>query len=164
MTPPRFGGYGSPMRHIIALSVALLGAVACDDTQPPPPWIELGSSVSPTRFAPLDDGAEVPITYGLQGGYHIWGALRGDHFDPDPVRMQFALYLDDQQIGGSDYSDHLIRPEPDGPYEYGGVTVFIYDNFPPERIEGQTVRMTLTLTAGDVVLEDERTVIPRCCE
>jgi hypothetical protein len=154
-------------RAITALTLALLALLtgpACDDTASPDPWLELGSSASPTRFAPLEDGAEVPITYGLQGGYHIWGSLRGDHFNPDPVRMKFTLYLGEDVIGGSDYSDALRRPEADGPFEYGGVTVFIYDNFPPERIEGQNVRMTLELTAGGLVLNDERTVIPRCCE
>lgn len=152
------------LAHALALTGALCATAACDDTEPPDPWVELGSSSSPTRFAPVEDGARVPITYGLQGGYHIWGSLQGDHFEADSVRMQFELHLGDQKVGGSDYSDALRRADPRGPYEYGGVTVFIYDNFPPEVLDGESVRMTLTLTAGDVVLTDERTVVPRCCE
>lgn len=150
---------------LIALILALTPLTACDDDPPPPdPWLELGHSDDPVRHAPLEDGAVVPITYGLQGGYHIWGSLRGDHFDPASVRMQFALYDGDRQIGGADYRDDVRRPEPDGPYEYGGVTVFVYDDVPPDTIDGRALTMTLTLTAGGVVLEDSRTVTPRCCE
>lgn len=140
-----------------------LFAIGCDGP-PPDPTVEIGSSDDPLRHRMIPDGATVWITYGLQGGYHIWGSLSADHIDPDDVRMQFALFVEGEQIGGADYRDDLRRG-PDGPFEYGGVTVFVYDDVPPETLDGRTVEMTLRLTdgAGEVV-EDQVTVRARCCE
>lgn len=142
--------------------VALSGA-ACDGP-PPDPTVEIGSSADPLRHRSLPDGAAVWITYGLQGGYHIWGSFAAEHVDPDDVRMEWGLFADGVQVGGADYRDDLLRG-PDGPYEYGGVTVFVYDDVPPESLDGRSVEMTLRLTdGGGEILEDRMTVLARCCE
>lgn len=152
------------MMRALALALALVWPAAGCDDPPPDPWLELGSSDDPLRHAAVDDGARVWITYGLQGGYHIWGSLAADHIDPEGVRMEFALFEGERRIGGADYRDDLRRG-PDGPYEYGGVTVFIYDDVPPGTLDGLDVRMLLRLTDGaGRVLEDERLLHPRCCE
>ncbi|MCA9539568.1 MAG: hypothetical protein KC620_11810 [Myxococcales bacterium] len=161
----------SAARCCLVVALALMGG--CDDEPATAPdggpcpgeaWIELGTGNDPLAYSPLVDGQDVWIAYGLQGGYHIWGGFRGDGFDPDGVRMQFALHAGDQVIGGSDYTDD-VRRGASGDYEYGGVTVFIFDDTSPESLEGTEVRMSLVLTdACGRQLDDARTVRAHCCE
>ncbi len=137
--------------------------MGCDEPAPDP-TVRIGSSVEPLRHGEIDEGSTVWITYGLQGGYHIWGSLQAQHIDPDDVRMQFDLFTDGEQIGGADYRDDLRRG-PDGPYEYGGVTVFIYDDVAVDGLDGRTVEMTLRLTDGAGRLAEDRIAVrARCCE
>lgn len=154
-----------PLRSRLGLCALLLGSAgtACDEPTPDP-TVVVGSSDDPLRHGAIDEGMAVWITYGIQGGYHIWGSLRAEAVDPDDVRMQFGLLVDGEQIGGADYRDDLRRG-PDGPFEYGGVTVFIYDDVPVDSLDGQTVEMTLRLTDGaGHSAEDRITVLARCCE
>ena len=38
------------------------------------PWLELGTGV--TEFEPLDDGDDIELVAGAQGGWHLDAALR----------------------------------------------------------------------------------------
>lgn len=150
-------------RARLALLWLTLALVGCDDPMPDPS-VHVGSSDDPLRHGDISEGTSVWITYGLQGGYHIWGSLEAEHIDPADVRMQFALFVDGEPIGGADYRDELRRG-PRGPFEYGGVTVFIYDDVPVDGLDGQTVEMTLRLTDRDGrAAEDRISVVARCCE
>ncbi|MCA9561012.1 MAG: hypothetical protein H6704_16645 [Myxococcales bacterium] len=152
------------------LWLAVVFAAACDDggSAPPvdtePAVVELGTGEHPTRFEPLEDEQQVWITAGLQGGHHIWGSFKAEHVEPLNLNMRFALYDGDRQIGAADYIDE-VRRGPTGSYEYGGVTVFLWDDTPPASIDGRAIRMTLEIEdARGRVASDARTVIARCCE
>ena len=154
-----------PFVALVALSALLVmgPATGCDDPAPDP-VVHIGSSDEPLRHREVAEGSPVWITYGLQGGYHIWGSLRAEHIDPRDVRMQFDLFVQGEQVGGSDYRDDLRRG-PEGPYEYGAVTVFIYDDIAVEDLDGRTVEMALRLTDGaGRLIEDRTSVVARCCE
>jgi len=154
-----------PLPGRIGLCALLLtgAGTACDEPVPDP-TVVVGSSDDPLRHGEITEDASVWITYGLQGGYHIWGSLRAENIDPGDVRMQFGLFMDGDQVGGSDYRDD-IRRGPDGPFEYGAVTVFIYDDVPVEGLDGQAIELTLRLTDGaGRSAEDRISVVARCCE
>jgi hypothetical protein len=53
------------------------------------PAIELGTGE--VEFVPLADGDPVPLTFGLQGGQHVWGALRVVGIDWREIALTFAL-------------------------------------------------------------------------
>lgn len=148
--------------------VGLLLAGCDDDAHPPvdtePASVVLGTGEDPTRYQALEDQQQVWITAGLQGGYHIWGSFKADHVEPLNLNMRFGLFDGDRQIGAADYVDE-VRRGPTGSFEYGGVTVFLWDDTPPASIDGRPIRMTLEIedTRGRVA-SDARTVIPRCCE
>jgi len=59
---------------------ACAGAIAlfaCGGGCGPEPELVLGSaSEDRTRFVPVDDGADVPLVPGSQGGFHVWTGLR----------------------------------------------------------------------------------------
>lgn len=151
-------GWWAPV--MLAAACACAG---CDDSSPDP-TVVVGSSADPLSHGAIDEGTTVWITYGLQGGYHIWGSLRATALDPRDVRMQFALHADGEQIGGADYRDELFRAD-DGAFEYGGVTVFIYDDVAVEALDGRALEMTLRVTdTGTKSAEDRLSVVARCCE
>jgi len=67
-------------------------------------------------FEDLEDGDDLPVHQGPQGGFHVTGSLRGeglhpgtweDFTDPNNPRVTFSLTTDEGQLGG--YSD-LPRP------------------------------------------------------
>ncbi|MFN3197344.1 MAG: hypothetical protein ACE366_02830 [Bradymonadia bacterium] len=123
--------------------------------------IELGTGFR--SFESLEDGQEVPIIAGIQGGFHIWGAIRGEHFDGSEVRMLFELVQDGEVVGGANYID-FITPDDDGIYEYPAVAV-VFDEANPNLYEDKPTLMRVQLTdAEGQVLTDEITLDPFCCE
>lgn len=47
-------------------------------------------------FTPLADGDAVDVTYGSQGGYHIWGAFLARGFDPKAMLLlEYDLLFED---------------------------------------------------------------------
>lgn len=157
--------------RIVFWAVGWIALVAggCDDggeapIDTAPASVVLGTGEHPTEYAPLADQQEVWITAGLQGGYHIWGSFKAEHVEPLNLNMRFGLFDGDRQIGAADYVDE-VRRGPTGSYEYGGVTVFLWDDTPPASIDGRPIRMTLEIEdARGRTASDARTVIPRCCE
>ncbi len=60
-------------------------------SEPPKPWLELGTGAS--EFTPLRDGDAVDIVRGPQGGFHIWGALRASpELDPQAIAVKYFVY------------------------------------------------------------------------
>jgi hypothetical protein len=77
---------------------------APDPGEPPPseavwgePWIELGTGV--VAFEPLDDGDDIELVAGIQGGWHLDATLRFDGFGPSGVALAYeALSLDAEPL------------------------------------------------------------------
>ncbi len=53
------------------------------------PSVELGTGE--VGFEPLNDGSTVPLVSGLQGGRHIWGAVRVIGIDWTEIDMTFSV-------------------------------------------------------------------------
>ena len=76
------------MKTLILLAAVLAGCVGPDLTSDPA--VELGTGeVGFTYLA--DEGDEVPLVSGLQGGRHIWGAVRIVGIDWREIDMTFTI-------------------------------------------------------------------------
>ena len=113
----------------------------------------------------IEDGGDVGIVQGPQGGFHVWGGLRADGFDPGAqVRLDFELVQSGSVVARATYYDALARTEPEGPFEYAAVAVVI-EKVEPRSVADLPATLRLSLTTEDGhVLEDELEVIPRCCD
>ena len=123
----------------------------------------MGTGERAFSWAPLIDGQTVELHAGIQGGYHVWGALKGDHFEPRELDIEFALFEGDRQVGGAHYIDEARRGA-SGAYELGGVAVAVFDDVDVVSLHGKTLRLALHLRSTDCAeLDDEVTVVTRCC-
>lgn len=83
------------------------GAQACEDAAAIPGVLDVGTGES--AFEPIADGDEVQVSWGSQGGKHVYGSLRAEGLllpvvrlsaDDDPL-VDFALaYADGTVITG----------------------------------------------------------------
>jgi hypothetical protein len=72
-----------------------------------PPGAELG--VGPVGFTPLEDGAEVEVSHGVQGGWHISVAARLSNLEVDGVRLRYELRAPGGELIGIP-GDYLLSP------------------------------------------------------
>lgn len=61
----------------LALAAPLLAACADGPNVDDEPRLELGTGT--WRFEPIEDGEEVPLVRGAQGGWHVWISLRSEN-------------------------------------------------------------------------------------
>jgi hypothetical protein len=70
----------------------LLIAIACDPAEPIDPSVSsiaLGTGFD--RFTPLEDGAEIPLGRGSQGGFHLDVALSMSGFEPAGAHLVYHV-------------------------------------------------------------------------
>lgn len=150
-----------PWQPAAALLLGLLALGGCDDESSA--FVEIGTGERVFEWSPLEPGQEVGLHAGIQGGYHVWGALRGDGFEPRDIDYVFALWDGERQVGGVNYVDEARRG-PTGDYEVGGVTVFVNEDVDVASLDGKRIRMTLELRSTDGAhLKDDVEVVTRCC-
>jgi hypothetical protein len=126
----------TPLAPSLAAAALLLAAAAtlpaCGPhvpaSYPGPPDVTLGTGYD--QFVPVDDGADVPIIMGLQGGYHIWGSVRARYVDPRQVHLVFTLYLAGQDTPLTIRHDHVDLAGTSDGLDFGqhlGSAVFLPD-------------------------------------
>ncbi len=163
------------MRLLVLLTIAL--APGCSRNGPPspypgPPVAILGTGL--LEFLSLTDGQEVPIIHGIQGGYHVWGAVRARYMDPNDIDAHFTLT--DVVTGALDGDVHTTleldppeyldggAPLPGGADGWGesvGTRVFIPK---PSDVAGRTMRLQVTLVdSTGRTCSDARTIVPLSC-
>jgi hypothetical protein len=129
---------------LASLLVAGAGCPNIPSSYPAAPRVELGST--PGDFTPLVDGNAVQIVHGIQGGFHIWGAVRAQYVDPRSLQMHFTIALDDgtPPIATRDDAGDLDGTS-DGltPGTHVATTVFLTD---PTVVRGRATRFTVTVT------------------
>lgn len=154
----------------LMVATAALVGVACSSSpgssaDAGPPFIELGTGTR--EFEPLDDGDDIFIVQGPQGGYHFFGSLRArnvepgdseDLSDPKNPRTTFEAFAGDARVD-SMFSSYVQGLElEDGYAQMIGRTV-ILDILDDDDLDGVTVRFTVSLEDTDgVVVSDERTL------
>ena len=131
--------------------------LGCRDVDETDAWIEVGTGTR--AFQPLTDGAPITIEAGLQGGYHVTGALRAAGPDDHPVPIRFSLSLDGEEIGAVD-TYLALEPGPDEIRQLLRVPVFLWDAPQPIRVAGQTLTMSVWVDWEGRVLHDSVDVRP----
>ncbi|MCB9548815.1 MAG: hypothetical protein H6706_23670 [Myxococcales bacterium] len=127
------------------------------------PMLQIGTGAR--RFEPLEEGQEVPIIKGNQGGYHVWGGFLASGFPLEgDIRVQFDLLLDEEVIASADYTEFELPVDSMGRYDYSGVSVVYLENARVELTSGMPMTLRLHLSVGDLQLEDAIGITPICCE
>ena len=145
------------MNRVVLLLASSILAAACGEAPPPEgePVLELGTGS--WRFEALEDGQEVELVAGAQGGWHVWISLRtqGIPLDRPPVRL-FVQPADQSRP-----PDEMAVALPfDAPGEEGwrkliGYTGVVYE---PSCMVGQLVRFRAELDYEGETLVSERDV------
>ena len=150
---------------------ALVAAPGCSGGSKPqadagPPSLQIGTGSS--MFEPLQDGDNIFIVQGPQGGYHFFGSLRARNINPgnaedlsDPANptTTFEAYVNGARVDAmaSTYRQGLeIRG---GVAEMIGRTV-ILDILDDSELDGAMVRFVVSIEDADgVMLSDERDLV-----
>jgi len=144
--------------HLLVLALA---QHACGETAPSdqdePATLELGTGS--WRFEPLEDGQEVELVHGAQGGWHMWISLRVTNIDVEHPNVQLAMEPADQSRPAQEVSIALPFDAKDekGESELIGYIGVVND---PSCWVGALVSVTATLTTDDgIILRDERDIV-----
>jgi hypothetical protein len=124
------------------------------------PSCELGTGAS--SFIAVHDGDRVPIIFGPQGGYHVWGSVRAKGLSSKRVVLRYRLtaasgvMLDPVSVVVD------LAPAPDGGdaglSQSVGTRVFVQD---PAAIRETTVAMSVTATDPEGrTCESSRSIVP----
>lgn len=142
-----------------AMCVLFACASACAGEAPiaeGEPRLELGTGTS--RFEALQDGDEVPMVLGAQGGWHLWIAVRTENLD---ARIG-SLTIEHQRVDESESAQtttigvQLDPPDALGRRAYLGWPAILAD---PACATGELVRVRATfVTSSGQRLEAEREV------
>ena len=137
-----------------------------DDGVPEPdaraPFIEIGTGRR--RWEPLVAGQEVPIIEGIQGGFHVWGAVRGDGFPAEDVEVAFELWLGERMVGEANYTEPEFPRGDDGLYDYPAVAVVYAENGEVRASSGMTMNLRVQVRSAGQTFEDAVDVVPVCCQ
>ena len=125
------------------------------------PWLELGSGQS--EFIDVEDGDELTLVYGIQGGWHVDGAAKFGGIDPEGASLTYlATDPDSGELLNYTYnaqlSENLLQEIEDGWLRLGDLVVFDVDS--DSDVLGRTINIELTLTDADGnTMQDSRTVV-----
>ena len=146
------------------VAALVLGCGASHEDQAPAaaaaPSCELGTGAS--SFIAVHDGDRVPIIFGPQGGYHIWGSVRAKGLSSKQVVLRYRLtsasgvMLDPVSVVVE------LAPPPEGGdagvAQSVGTRVFVQD---PAAIRETMVAMSVTATDPEGrTCESSRTIVP----
>ncbi|MEN0061651.1 MAG: hypothetical protein AAGA48_05840 [Myxococcota bacterium] len=162
------------------MPLPLIALLACtndpsgpDDPVVLDPGIELGTGLD--RFVSLDDGDDIVIIFGPQGGYHLEGSILVQGIDPgsandlsDPrnplttfqVRREDGTIVSGLQGADTvDFRQGIAASDTPGVYQMIGRRILL-DIQDDSELEGQTLTVSVTVEDADgVSLSDERAVI-----
>ena len=114
----------------------------CSDRCPPGdiPALEIGTGED--SFVAVPVGGDVDETFGGQGGFHYWVALRGTQLEPKDAQVQLLVFYEDEEIYRVDYIDQDFKCDRDA-----GVTELTELRIQPERPYDSADEMLAPLTA-----------------
>ena len=167
--------------NILVLAFPLLLACepavdACESAQSYEPSVEIGTGEN--QFLSIEDGASVPMHYGMQGGSHVYGAIRTQGLVPgrelilggveSGVEVVFDIFNDDAEVGYGMVSEAVFSGDESdaewlGQYIYIDLWDLEYDEDEDtyDSVEPTTVELTMYVEATDscgVTVTDSRQV------
>lgn len=108
------------------------------------PSFELGTGN--TEFIAIAEGMPLYMARGIQGGCHLWLALRTDGFAEKDAQVRYEIFdaASGQSTGSTALMQLRLTPSPTlpGRCEYVGYTAFVRD---PAAIAGTLVRVEVRL-------------------
>ncbi|XXX77943.1 hypothetical protein WMF30_04115 [Sorangium sp. So ce134] len=133
---------------------------ACKAPSSGDPEIVMGQGES--AFAPLDEGEAVPIEAGLQGGYHVWLALRVTGLRQVGSRLTVGGRFPELAIELPPFTALVaMRRAGEGRCEIHGIRFRVDRGRPVESIRGQALDVEIALEDpdGDAATAAQRIVI-----
>lgn len=108
--------------------------------------LELGTGS--WRFEPLEDGQEVELVRGAQGGWHVWLSVRvrGMQSDPPPLRLTVQPADESRPPQRTEVALPFDPPRDDGWRQLVGYTGIVDD---PSCLVGELVRFEVATTMED---------------
>lgn len=137
------------------LLASLLFLPACIEGTP-----EITVGTGSDTYAELTDGQEVQIARGLQGGNHIWGAVRASRgLDPFQIELKYSVLKNGVELSGEPSVFHLNLVGHGEFNEVAGLRGIIPD---PQAVAGQELVLRIVATdSGGRTAEHQRKVIAR---
>jgi hypothetical protein len=143
---------------VAAGAVVAFGACAEPFTIDGPPGIELGTGEY--AYEPVEDGQDIPLIHGPQGGYHVWVGLRMRDMNPNGMRLDTAVELADTAtpVGRPLFFRFTMFRGESGEFEYAGLP----EQLEPAEVEGRAIRIEVVATdRGGRTATDAMIAIPR---
>jgi hypothetical protein len=148
------------MRHVSILLLTVAGlALGCGEVPPPAeePALELGTGS--WRFDALEDGQQVELVRGAQGGWHMWVSLRvrGVDMERPPIRLTVQPADESRPADETEIQLPFEEANSEGWRQRIGYTGIVED---PSCLVGELVRFRAELeTPEGELLSSERDVM-----
>lgn len=136
----------------------------CEGTASGEPRLELGTGLE--MYVPLSDGDETVMAEGIQGGFHVWGGLRGSGFAPEDAEVEFRLTdADGASVGALVWLGDFSCDEATDQWVRYALTVFLdFEVWPPD-VDGERWELCANATMGDgTELSDCVEIVVTCCD
>ena len=136
------------------LPVAIVGAfivgtiLACGEAPAPPGEAAFELGTGSWRFEPLEDGQEVELVRGAQGGWHVWVSLRMRGIDVERPPIELTLQPADESRPADQLQLQLLfEPEDD----QGWRKLIAYQGIveDPACVVGELLRVRAVMAMGD---------------
>lgn len=148
---------GWPLRPLSSLAVLVIAA-ACSSPTPDPAFVlaevpstapslvvEVGTGTK--SFVAVEDGGLVELTYGPQGGFHIWTAIRVRGATASGVQVNLRARLADGSfVGPASRSATTLDVQPDGSATAGGLRNYVEN---ASELRGKRVTLEAEVVAAD---------------
>jgi hypothetical protein len=161
------------------LLAVLLGIFGCNDPKPMPtcsingaPEVTLGTGPEDGMgFVPVTDGEMVPLTFGVQQGFHVWVNIRAKNVCFSQIKVTRTARLTSTQEIIITSSDQLtLIPASDPALAADGVgelptsrPTFMCPNTLSLSIPGQSVDFRVDIQdSGGRMASDQRRLVPVC--
>jgi hypothetical protein len=147
------------MRGFVALLLALVACGGDPAGERPPGLATLELGTGSWRFEPLEDGQNVELVHGAQGGWHIWISLKVSGAAVDQPTVTLSMEPVDASRPAQDTSLPLAfdPPNEQGESKLIGFTGILND---PSCLVGELIRVRASLTTVDgEELSDVREVV-----
>lgn len=151
---------------LLAFGLVLTAGCPRGEDPPEPTEAQVVLGTGEWMFEQLEDGQEVELVLGSQGGWHVWASVRAQGLEPDNV-----LFRIESEVVGMDVDPSIseiyidLEDMPEGAADTTTMThQFLgwpHMQASPECVHGNDIRIRVILTdeAGNTVM-DERTITP----
>jgi len=120
-------------------------------------------SASEEEFRALDDGAEVEVTLGFQGGYHVYAALELAVQPANPVKLSLNLCQGKQIVARNRVESAFSRY--DETFVSDRHLIYVLHDYRAEQLEDMPSRLAVRVQDADgQTWETAVDVVTRCCQ